>query len=104
MIRLYHVYTSYDEGESQDTVWRGGALLTYAPGGDAEIRWLQDLPFVDLQKDDGWWVRLQGGSGEAGWAWATARAYEFSCKWQGDPEQICASEPALPLPDESSRP
>jgi hypothetical protein len=91
---VYHVYTSFEEGESWDTVWHQGEPLTYEEGGDAAIQWLEPLPFVDLYKDDGWWVRLRGRNGEAGWAWATARDNEFACKWQQDPEDICASAPA----------
>lgn len=95
---VYHVYTSFEEGESWDTVWRQGELLTYEEVGDAAIQWSEPLPFVDLYKDDGWWVRLRGLNGEAGWAWATAREYEFACKWTQDPEDICATAPKQPPP------
>jgi hypothetical protein len=95
---VYHVYTDFEEGESWDTVWRQGELLTYEEGADAAIQWTEPLPFVDLYKDDGWWVRLRGRNGEAGWAWAAARDYEFACKWQQDPEEICATAPSEPPP------
>lgn len=95
---VYHVYTSFEEGESWDTVWRQGELLTYHEGGDAAIQWIEPLPFVDLYKDDGWWVRLRGLNGESGWAWATDREYEFACKWTQDPEDICATAPKEPPP------
>lgn len=98
---VYHVYTSFEEGESWDTVWRQGELLVYDEGGDAVIHWIGGLPFVDLYKDDGWWVRLRGRNGEAGWAWATAREYEFACKWPQDPEDICTTAPKQPPPGQA---
>jgi hypothetical protein len=101
---VYHVYTSHDEGESWDTVWRQGELLVYEEAADARIHWIGGLPFVDLYQDDGWWVHLQGRNGETGWAWATAREYEFECKWERDPEEICATAPKVPPPGKEPRP
>lgn len=100
---VYHVYTSHDEGESWDTVWRQGELLVYEEGADASIHWIGGLPFLDLYKDDGWWVRLRGRGGEAGWAWATAREHEFECKWERDPQDICATAPKEPPPGQEPR-
>lgn len=92
---VYHVFTSYDEGDSWDTVWRQGEQLSYDESEGARIHWIDGLPFIDLYNDDGWWVRLQGRDDEAGWAWATAREQEFACKWERDPEEICASAPEI---------
>lgn len=88
---VYHLFTHLDEGVSWDKVWREGKLLTYEESKDAVIRWVDALPVVDGR--DGWWVRLQQQNGKTGWAWATAREYEFSCKWERDPEDVCASAP-----------
>lgn len=95
---VYHLYTHSDEGESWDSVWRQGELLTYDESKDAVIRWVDALPVVDSHGGDGWWVRLQRRNGESGWAWATAREREFSCKWERDPEEVCATAPKKPPP------
>ena len=94
--RVYHVHTDYDEGEVTETVWRQGELLTYSPDdSDVAIAWLEEMAFVDRDQA-GWWVRLEGSGGEAGWAWASERASEFQCKWDRDPEDICATAPKVP--------
>ncbi len=96
---VYHVYTNQEEGETWDTVWRQGELFTNGDGDeDAIIRWTEEelKPAPDIGA--GWWTRLLGLSGEAGWAWVLYRGDEFKCRWKQDPEDVCTSAPKEPPP------
>ncbi len=94
---VYHVYTNQEEGETWDTVWRQGKLLTYDESeAGAVIRWTEDEVEPDPDNVHDWWTRLQGPGGVIGWAWVEYRGNGFSCRWKEDPEDICASAPKNP--------
>lgn len=92
---VYYLYPNVDDDEGGYFVWRHGKALHAQYEADYAFRWDSEPPLVQRAMS-GWWVRVEGQSGENGWAWATADGYEFSCKWERDRETICDSAPTKP--------
>lgn len=96
---VYYLYPNVDDDGGGYYVWRQGQVIGVGEESEADFAWDGAIPLLE-RETSGWWARVNLQDGRNGWVWASAGAYEFSCKWETDKPAFCVNAaPRVPPPN-----